>query len=83
VWGSSRNLFYFNQQFEWSSVNFNSLIVSRMLAAASQRRQLLVCYALVLATFVPRAAFNVLNVIANVNVVYSPPALGVDSDVFL
>ena len=54
-----------------------------MLAAASQRRQLLVCYALVLATFVPRAAFNVLNVIANVNVVYSPPALGVDSDVFL
>ena len=52
-----------------------------MLAAASQRRQLLVCYALVLATFVPRAAFNVLNVIANVNVVYSP-GLGVDSDVF-
>jgi len=42
-----------------------------MLAAASQRRQLLVCYALVLATFVPRAAFNVLNVIANVNVAYN------------
>ena len=46
-----------------------------MVAAASQRRQLLVCYALVLATFLPRSAFNVLNAIANVNVVYGPGKL--------
>ncbi len=41
----------------------------RMASVISQRRQLLICYFLVLVTFIPRAAFSLVNAIGNINVV--------------
>ena len=41
----------------------------RMASVTSQRRQLLTCYFLVLVTFIPRAAFSLVNAIGNINVV--------------
>ena len=41
----------------------------RMASVTSQRRQLLICYVLVLVTFIPRAAFSLVNAIGNINVV--------------
>ncbi len=40
----------------------------RMASVTSQRRQLLICYFLVLVTFTPRAAFSLVNAIGNINV---------------
>jgi hypothetical protein len=41
----------------------------RMASVKSQRRQLLICYLIVLVTFIPRAVFSIVNAIGNINVV--------------